>query len=142
MAGSSYMASEIIVGDLANKIGISSDGSMTFTDPYVPTVKLKDIIGGEIVLEPALMVYVDSLEWVAQPVNQYGQIFYKIVISHNWGYSNVDDVENILPIGALVKTFDENNKEVSVESIQCFANTVEIVSSRKMIMKVAVKKIG
>jgi hypothetical protein len=43
MAGTPFLASEINIGDLANKISIASDGSMTFTDPYVPTIKLKDL---------------------------------------------------------------------------------------------------
>jgi len=143
MAGTPYLASEIIVGDLANKVSIASDGSMTFADAYVPTVKLRDILGGSVVLEPAITVFVSDTDpaWVAQPINSYNQIFYKITINHNWDLTAVSDPNNIAPISTLTKIFDTDNKEIGVESIQCFANSVEIIVNKKITMKVALKKI-
>jgi hypothetical protein len=144
MPASSYLTSEITIGDLANKIGIASDGSMTFTDFYTPVVKLKDILGGSVVLDPALLVHIENTDasWVSQPANEYGQVFYKITINHNWNLTHALDTNNIMPIGVLVKIFDSNNFEIGVESIRCLTNTIEITVSKKITMKVAVKKIG
>jgi hypothetical protein len=93
MAGTPFLTSEIVIGDMANKISIAPDGSMTFTDPYVPPIKLKDITD---LASPPLLVYVDETDagWVALPVNSYGQILYKITITHNLGLSSMDDPNN------------------------------------------------
>lgn len=143
MAGTPFLTSEIVIGDLANKISIAGDGSMTFTDVYVPTVKLRDLFSGNVVLEPAVTVFVSDTDpsWVVQPINSYGQIFYKITINHNWDLTAVSDPNNMTPISTLTKIFDVDNKEIGVESIQCFANSVEIVVNKKITMKVAIKKI-
>lgn len=140
MAGAPYLVSEIIVGDLANKISIANDGSMSFTDPYVPTIKLKDILE---LTTPAITIYVDETDvgWAAQSVNSYGQTLYKISIPHNWGLTDINDSNNLLPITASVKVYDTDNKEIGVECIQCFANTVEITTTKKITIQVSIKKI-
>jgi hypothetical protein len=144
MSKQAFNTTELVIGDSANKISIASDGSMTFADNYVPTVKLKDILGGNVVVDPAILVYVEETdaEWTPLIANSYGQYFFKLTINHNWNLTNISDTNDIFPIGVLVKIFNEDNKEIGVESIQCFANKVEIISSKKLTMKVAIKRIG
>lgn len=144
MTTQAFKTTELLIGDSANKISIASDGSMTFADSYTPTVKLKDILGGNVVIDPALLVYVEETDanWTPLIANSYGQYFFKLTINHNWELSNGGDTNNIFPIGVLVKIYNQDNKEISVESIQCFSNKIEIISSKKLTLKVAIKRIG
>jgi hypothetical protein len=137
MSGSTFLASEIAIGDLANKISIAPDGSMTFTDAYVPTVKLKDLInGGTIISNPSMVVTIEQSDtnWVALSANQYNQNFFKISVPYDWTVTEEGNTG--------VTILDENNKVISVESIQLFTSHVEITTTKKLNMKVVLKQIG
>jgi len=139
-----FLASELVVGNPANKIAISNDGSMTFEDFYIPAIRLRDIVSGNVVIDPALLVYIANTDpsWVAQPATFFGQTFYKTVITHNWGLTAGSDSENILPIGVEVTVWDCNNKKITIDDIQAFPNTVELTLNKPKTIKVSVKRIG
>jgi hypothetical protein len=44
-------------------------------------------------------------------------------------------------MSASVKVYDTYNKEIGVECIQHFANTVEITTTRKLTLQASIKKI-
>lgn len=137
MSRSTFLTSEIAIGDLANKISIAPDGSMTFTDPYVPPVKLKDLInGGTIISNPAMVVSISENDtlWQSLPANQYNQNFFKIRINLDW---TVTEEAN-----TGISILDGNNNLITVENIKFFTDYVEITSTKKINMKVALKQIG
>jgi hypothetical protein len=137
-----YLTSELIVGKETNKISYSVDGSMVLSDPYA-SIKLKDLKSGSIVTDPALMVYIENDDplWVTLSPNSYGQVLYKIAVTHDWELVDTSG-NNIAETGVQVKIFDENNKEITVESIQYYTNTIEITLTRKKNIKVTLKRVG
>lgn len=132
-----FLTSEIAIGDLTNKISIDSDGNMTFVDPYIGPVKLKDLInGGTIITNPAMIVSISETDtvWQQLPANQFNQNFFKFRINLDW---TVDEEAK-----TDISILDENNNLMTVESVKFFTNYVEIITSKKLNMKVALKQIG
>jgi hypothetical protein len=138
-----FSTSEISIGDSANKIGISPQGDMTLSDPYVSLVRLRDLVSGNISIDPALMVFIENTDsgWTSY-YDTYGQIGYYITIPHNWQLSTINDTNNIIPLGIQVNVYDSSNKLILVDSIVPSANDVTLYLSRKTTIKVIIKRIG
>ena len=141
MTREAYQATEIVIGKSTNKLSLGSDGSLLLQDTLVGPVKLSDLVGGEVVIDPALVVLIEDSDWVAQaPVN--GQVLYRVNIQHNWALTNVADTEGLLPISVDVNIWDENNTLIQINKIWVDANKVYLESSRAINMKVSVKRIN
>ena len=138
-----FSTSEISIGDSTNKIGISPQGDMTLSDPYVSLVRLRDLVSGNISIDPALMVFIENTDsgWTSY-YDTYGQIGYYITIPHNWQLSTINDTNNIIPLGIQVNVYDSSNKLILVDSIVPSANDVTLYLSRKTTIKVIIKRIG
>jgi hypothetical protein len=138
-----FSTSEIIIGDTSNKIGISPQGDMTLSDPYVPLVRLRDLVSGNISIDPALMVFIENTDsgWTIY-FDSYGQVGYYITIPHNWQLTSINDTHNILPLGIQVNVYDSANKLILVDSVVPSANEVTLYLSRKTTIKVIIKRIG
>jgi hypothetical protein len=138
-----FSTSEISIGDSTNKIGISPQGDMTLSDPYVSLVRLRDLVSGNISIDPALMVFIENTDsgWTSY-YDTYGQIGYYITIPHNWQLSTINDTNNTIPLGIQVNVYDSSNKLILVDSIVPSANDVTLYLSRKTTIKVIIKRIG
>lgn len=138
-----FATTEIIIGDTDTKISKSPQGDLVFKDSFIPGVNLRDLVSGNIVLDPALMVYIESTDsgWVSF-YDSYGQTFYKITIPHNWNLTSELDTNNILPTGVSVNAFDSNNKLIMVNSIEFFVNSITVSLSRKINLKLSIKRVG
>lgn len=138
-----FSTSEISIGDTNNKIGISPQGDMTLSDPYVPLVRLRDLVSGNISIDPSLMVFIENTDsgWTSY-YDTYGQTGYYITIPHNWQLSTINDTNNIIPLGIQVNVYDSLNRLILVDSIIPSANDVTLYLSRKTTIKVIIKRIG
>jgi len=70
-----------IVVDGSTLINKGSDGSLTFSDVFVPGLRLKDIIAGSVVIDPSTLVQIDSSDWVVDPVTT----MFALEVPHGWG---------------------------------------------------------
>lgn len=76
MSVDSLKTSEIEIGLLGNTISNHTDGSMIFRDRLVPGIRLIDLIGGEVVIDPSVTIAVSSSDWQFDSYDS----FYKVNI--------------------------------------------------------------
>ena len=138
-----FLTSEISIGDTSNKIGISTQGDMTFSDPYISLVRLRDLVSGNIAIDPSLMVFIENTDsgWTGY-YDTYGHPGYYITIPHNWQLSIINDTNNIIPLGIQTNVYDSSNRLILVDSIVPSVNDVTLYLSRKITIKVIIKRIG
>jgi len=142
MAREPLQATEIVIGKDTNKLSLGSDGSLLLQDTLVGPVKLSDLVGGEVVIDPSLLILVEVGDWVAQAPNSKGQVLYRTTIPHNWTLTNAAGTEGLLPIGVDVNVWNENNELITINKIWADANNVYLESTAAIIMKATVKRIN
>ena len=87
MSNKALQVDEIEIGAIGNSISTHNDGSMILKDRYVPGVRLIDLLGGEVVIDPATIIEVAHTDWIiAYHDNVFNRDFYKIDIY--FGYFN------------------------------------------------------
>ena len=106
------LVDSLVLGRPENRIEKHIDGTIIFRDIMVPGVRLVDLIGGNVVIDPALYIVVEINDFT------YDDGFYNVEIPHNWNlcYPTLTDV-NI---------YDETYEKISVESIKVMTNSVKI----------------
>jgi hypothetical protein len=81
MSVDSLKTSEIEIGLLGNSISNHTDGSMLFRDRLVPGIRLIDLVGGEVVIDPSVTIAVSSSDWQFDSYDSYNnRNFYKVNI--------------------------------------------------------------
>lgn len=124
-----FLTTGITIGRTSNRITAHTDGSMLFSDPYIPGVKLKDLLGGTVVIDPAIFVEVEITDYTK--VIDNGQTFYNISIPHDWGLCS--------PI-VDVTIWDQDDKMITVDTIQYETTYILIRTTVKEPIKVVLKK--
>jgi len=142
MAREPLQATEIVIGKDTNKLSLASDGSLLLQDTLVGPVKLSDLLGGEVVIDPGLLVLVEVADWAAQVANSKGQILYKATVPHNWSLENVADTEGLLPVGVDINVWNDNNELITVNRVWTDANNVYLESTNAINMKVIIKRVN
>jgi hypothetical protein len=108
----------IIIDDPNVIITKSFDGDMVFRDNFVPGIKLKELLGvisgGQLVLDPALIVGVEVSDYTSIP----SESLYAVSIPTNFNLSMS------LQMGVIVEVYDINHNKVSVDTIQTFQNYI------------------
>lgn len=128
-----FSATEIEVGREDNLIGSATDdGSMTFTDPIVGTIKLKDLLGLDIVINPGVTIAVETDDWTSV-VEADGRTFYVVDVPHNFGVSDLSTIDVFL--------WDEDYKTISIEYAQQKTNTCLLKSILPLSLFVIMKKV-
>jgi hypothetical protein len=133
---------ELVIGRDSNKLSMDSNGNMIFEDTFVGPVKLSDFVGGEVVIDPAALILIEETDWVAQPADDDGRIFYRTTFNHDWGLENDNDTDELFPISVSVQTWNSNNELVIINKIWTDANNVYFESSRALELKASVKRIS
>jgi hypothetical protein len=81
MSVESLKISEIEIGLLGNSISSHTDGSMIFRDRLVPGIRLIDLLGGEVVIDPSVTISVSSSDWQFDSYDSLNnRNFYKVNI--------------------------------------------------------------
>ncbi len=110
--------SSIIIDDPGVTITKSFNGDMVFRDRFVPGIKLQQLIGlvsgGPLVLDPALIVQVDPVDFTFIP----SQNLYVVDIPTNFNL-NISE-----QIGILTEVYDATYTKIGVDTIQATPNTI------------------
>ncbi len=122
-----YLVDSLIIGRSENRIEKHIDGSIIFRDVNVPGVRLIDLLGGNIVIDPAIYVVVEVADWTLS-----GGLYY-INIPHNWNlcYPTLTDV----------KIYNTDYELIDVDTIKVYTNYVTIKVITPMKVYVSLKKI-
>lgn len=128
-----FSATEIEVGVANNLIGAAADdGSMTFTDQVVGTVKLKDLLNQEVVINPGVIISVETDDWTAV-TEMDGRTFYTVDVPHNFNVSDLSTIDAFL--------WDEEYKTISIEYVQQKTNTCLLKSILPLSLFVIMKRV-
>lgn len=136
----SLKTTDIIIGKDTNKLSLGSDGSLLLQDTLIGPVKLSDLVGGQVVIDPALVILIEQTDWTPQTIQ--GQLMYTVTIPHNWDLQNVNDPDDLLPIGVIVNVWNQNNELITLNKISVDANNVFLESTKNINIKVTVKRIN
>lgn len=120
------LVDSIVIGRTENRIENYIDGSIIFRDAQVPGVRLVDLVGGSVVIEPAHFVVVDVSDWTMD-----GDL-YMVEIPHNWNLCN--------PSLTDVNIYDESYELISVDTVRVNANSVIIKVVLPTKIYVSIKK--
>lgn len=121
------LVDSITIGRSENRIEKHIDGSMVLRDVNVPGVRLMDIIGGNVVIDPSVYISINESDWVADDGK------YNITVFHNWNLC--------YPALTQVNVYDENHQLMTVDEIKVNANSVIISVIIPTKMYVSIKKI-
>lgn len=124
-----FLVDSLIIKNTNTSISIHQDGSLLLTDPIVGSVRLKDLIGKNVIINPAIRIEVEENDWFSISLTQK----YFIDIYHDWNLCYPDMV--------LVLGYDQQNKLIHFEEIECHPNFVRIVSQYKINCKIYIKKL-
>lgn len=123
--------SKIFIGSDNNTISRHADGSMLFSDPFVPGIKLKDLLGGTIIIEPSVLVIVETSDWILDPVYH----LYAIDVPHSFGLVGNQKAQ------VLTVTMDSNFNQILMDTVQSKENSVYIRSTSPLDIYVSMKRI-
>ena len=154
MSKESFLASEIEVGLLGNKISTHTDGSMVFADRFVPGVRLVDLIQGEVVVDPAIGATVPSSSWQYSYTSDVGTPIY--TVTAYFGY--MAGTPSASFTAALVDTWAETSPQnifvegtitngdgtvspIQFHTIKTSTSSVKIESSEKLTCNIRIKRI-
>lgn len=126
-----FKTSGIAIDDLGVTITKHQDGSLLFTDSYIPGVKLKDIVGGTIVVEPSVLVHLISGDWTYNSITN----LYEVDVPNYFNISGTQKAQ------VLVITMDTTYSQIIMNSITVKENSVFITSTSGIDMYVTMKKI-
>ncbi len=121
------LVDSLVIGKGENRIEKHIDGSMIFRDTMVPGVRLIDLLGGNVVIDPALYIVVETVDWVLS-----GGL-YEVTIPHNWNLC--------YPTLVHVTIYDSNYEVIGVDTIKVNTNNVIIKVITPMKVYVSIKKI-
>lgn len=124
-----FLVDSLIIKNTDTSISVHQDGSLLLTDPNVGSVRLKDIVGKNVIINPAIRFEIDENDWFS--INLLQKYF--IDIYHEWNLCYPDMV--------LIIGYDKDNKLIHFEEIQCFPNYVKIISKYKINCKIYIRKI-
>ena len=131
MAKQPFKADELLIGKTSNIIGRHPDGDMVFRDTFVSEVKLKDLMGGSIVIDPAVVVQVTSVEWNETTVDD--QIRFNITIPHTYEINGQPKLQ--------VNVFTTDNEQITLNKIKINSNNIFIESTARINAKIVIKKL-
>lgn len=131
MAKQPFKADEILIGRVGNLIGKHPDGDMIFKDAFVPEVKLKDLLGGSIVVDPAVVVQVASADWSETVVE--GQPRFTLTISHDYDINGQPKLQ--------VNVFTTDNESVTINKIKINSNNILLETTLRINAKIVIKKL-
>lgn len=120
------LADSIVIGRPENRIEKHIDGSMVLRDAFVPGVRLVDLIGGNVVIDPAIYIVVEVSDWTPSVG------LYNVTIPHNWNlcYPTLTDI-NI---------YNEDYELITVDTVKVNTNSVTISVVTPMKLYVSLKK--
>jgi hypothetical protein len=122
--------SSIAIGNLDNTISLHADGSMLLKDVYVE-VKLKDLIGGTVVLNPAIVVSIEAADWDYNPSEK----LYWLEIPHN--FNLIDAAKTALGVVTMNVAYEK----IGIDLIISLTNSVIIKITEPLDIYVALKKL-
>lgn len=120
------LVDSLVIGRGENRIEKHIDGSIIFRDVMVPGVRLVDLLGGNIVIDPALYILVEISDWTLTAG------LYNVTIPHNWNLC--------YPTLVDVNIYDENYELMTVDTIKVNTNSVTIKVVTPMKIFVSIKK--
>lgn len=126
-----FKISSVAIDDLNVTITKHADGSMLFTDNYIPGVKLKDIVGGEIIVDPSVVVQVEIADWTLDPET----LLYGVDVPNDFDLSGTQKAQ------VLVVTMNSDYEQIIMDTVQVKENSVFIKSTDAIDMFVTMKKI-
>jgi hypothetical protein len=126
-----FKTSGISIDDTGVTITKHADGSLLFTDSYIPGVKLKDIIGGSVVIEPSVLVQIFPEDWTYDSESN----LYEVDVPNSFGLVGTQKAQ------VLVVTMDLDYSQIIMNSIQVKENSVFITSTDDIDMYVTMKRI-
>lgn len=121
----------VVITDVGVTITKHADGSLLFSDSWVPGVKLKDILGGEVVIDPSVVVQTEESDWTYDSEEE----LYGIDVPHNFGLVGSQKAQ------MLVVLMDLNYETIMVNSIKSKENSVFITATEPLDMYVTMKRI-
>lgn len=148
MANEPNQVTDIQIGRVGNHISLYNDGSMVFSDRFVPGIRLIDLLNGTGGGSgtPSLTIEVTSTDWIFSSYDQvYNRNFWYIDILYttlNMGIVAPGDLSRL-----LVGTFEVTNisplntEEIDFENVSFLTDRIRIISSGKIHCLVTVKKI-
>ncbi len=126
-----FKTSGIAIDDLGVTITKHSDGSMLFTDSYISGVKLKDIVGGTIIVDPSVLVQLIPGDWTFNSDTN----LYEVDVPNSFGLVETQKAQ------VLVVTMDLTYSQIIMNSITVKENSVFITSTSNIDMYVTMKRI-
>lgn len=124
------MFSSLLIGRPGNKIEVHQDGSMVFRDNSVAGVRLIDLLGGTVTIDPAVFVTVEVSDWTEVTVD--GQTRYNVEVPHTWGTCD--------PLADVI-LWDLNNQMITVNTVEYRENSIFIQSTENESIKVLIKRL-
>lgn len=126
-----FQTSGISVDDSNVTITRHADGSLLFTDSFIPGVKLKDIIGGTIIIEPSVIVQLFPVDWTHNIISN----LYEVDVPNSFGLVGIQKAQ------VMVVTMDLSYSQIIMNSITVKENSVFITSTSNINMYVTMKRI-
>jgi hypothetical protein len=120
------LVDSLVIGRPENRIEKHIDGSIIFRDVNVPGVRLIDLLGGTIVIDPAMYIVVDVSDWTLSAG------LYNVTIPHNWSLC--------YPTLVDVNIYDVNYELMTVDTVKVNTNSVTIKVITPMKIYVSIKK--
>lgn len=122
------------------RLEMHQDGSLLFSDGLVNGVRLIDLLSANpnnvVVFNPAYHYTINAFDHTALNNDWEYNLstgLYEVKLYHNW---NLCDPEKV-----LVLVYNSQNILITVDTIQCFPNYVQILANPPIKMKVIIKKI-
>jgi hypothetical protein len=113
----SLKTTSIIIDDPGVSITKSFDGDMVFRDAFIPGIKLKElagISGGSLILDPALIVVIETSDYTYIPSEE----LYAVDVPHNFGFTGSDLA------GVLIDIYDPSFIKIGVDTLKSKTNSV------------------
>lgn len=137
MSKNPFEVSSILIGRDGNTIAAYNDGSMVFSDRFVPLVRLSDLVAGTSSNIPAQVIDVATTDWILDHTDTYnGRSFWKIYVPFT-GLSTLSKV--LVNCYQIIATSPEEVKQVTFDEVSVTGSSVKIVSTEKLHIYVTVK---
>ncbi len=92
---------------------------------------MKDIIGGDIVIEPSVLVQIDTSDWTLDPET----LLYGVDAPHDFGLIGTQKAQ------VLVVTMNTDYEQIIMDTVQIKENSVFIRSTEAIDMFITMKRI-
>lgn len=121
----------IVISNLGVTITKHADGSLLFSDAFIPGVKLKDIVGGDIVIDPSVLVQLEVADWTYDSEED----LYVVDVPHDFGLIGTQKAQ------VLVVTMNTDYEQIIMDTVKVKENTVLLKSTEALDMFVTMKRI-